>query len=457
MFRKLKLYIMLHLEARNLERAIGNSHFNDLKFAPSAIEGLISESRELHTSITRQWQRKLTDTLVNKAMLLATGIDDIITLSNSITLPAIRNALFKAYGARTSDLGNIITLLCNLNKKVDFDALGFEEANEVYSTAALLNTYGKKLAAETGPSLTLGVIGLLAEKIENFTRNVDDSRVAEDLVIGLAVAKLKGDPRRAVNFVEHFQLTPSHHRFLLAWLDENQLTSSIQAMRFTDAIITHRHYGSHVANRILWKVTEAGIDLNPIHRNKLEKLANPDKGLGDSSISNLIGRLIGTISLHSILERAFDDIFGEPEDGIISDGRNIFDDLESERDSHGLAGLGRILGMVHDMAEDHGFGPSNCATCPDLASCDKPEAAIARRMASSQAKEVVTIPRGPKEEMLRQLEEHLLAAHAENKLDQVLVDGMPALVFIMTHMDIFTPETRNILEAAVTPMAVLDM
>ncbi len=457
MLKKLKLYVMLYLETRNFERAISNSHFSDLKFAPSAIEGLLSESRELHPSITRLWQRKLTDALVNKALLLATGIDDIISLSNGIKLPAIRNALFKAYGARTGDLGNIITLLNNLNKGVNYDTLDFEEANECYSTGALLTTYGRKLAAETGPSLSIGSIGLLAERIENFTRNQDDSRAAEDLVIGLAVAKLKGDPHGAVHFAEHFQLIPSHHRFLSAWLDENQLTSSIQAMRFADAIVTHKLGGSHVASQILRRISEAGIDLGHGLRSKLEKLANPDSGSRDGSIGDLIGRLISTVALHNILERAFDNVFGELEDQPgLSD---IIPGFEDGDDFPGFDGpLPSIFSPMNaDDGEYRGLDITGCFECAKLPSCPAKKASRARealgmsptKTDSSWGSAMIEITEGTEEERIRQLEEHIIKHCEEGTLDMVIINNMPAELFAMMNLEIFTPEGGERIKSAI--------
>jgi hypothetical protein len=442
------------------------------------------------------WQHDLIEAFVAKSMLLVTGIDDVMMLSDRISMAAIRNSLFKAYGTRTRDLGNIITLLNNVWKGIDRGRIKPESRNELNVTAALLYTRGTELAAETGRSLSLGVIGMLAEAIRDTSNDGTDSRAAEDLVISLAVPKVGPDASAAVGFAKSFKLKTGRHRFFLSFLDTYGIANSHQARKIANAVSTSSFHGNEVARKILDIADKARIELGYSLTQKLEKLTIKEK----TGFSGILDGLLG-----SLLGEGLSDLFGNLGEGKMHGmpgmpfglpGMGMFGGLREEGfpgmmlggfggiEDDGLPPLSELM-ELHSMlqslipegkdsisspnpffprgifrGETHNhpsLASSKCFECEELPSCPDRQAAKVREAMGMDAMDpeeghkpkVIAISGDNEEEKLQQLETHLLRICADGDLGRVEINGVPAELFTMLNIEKFSPQARATLQAAI--------
>jgi hypothetical protein len=499
---------MLYLDQRRLKAAIANSSLSKLMFALAAIEGHIWESQGTWPSIAKKWNNELIEAFTAKAMLLVTGIDDIVKVLGTSSHPAIRNSLIKAYAAKTRDIGNIIILLNQLGGNAK-RSISPESRQELQETEAFLIVRSKELAAANWASLTVDSIKLLAEKVQDASGDGSASRAAEDIIIDLAIPQVKHDVPAALEVATAFRLLSARHRFLLAFLNAYGLANSRQARKITDAIDSSSFYGNEVAKKILAIAEETRLELSDNHRQQLERLSIEQKSgftgildMMDGEIGSLFAEVFsdlglgkmhgmpGMMGMMSILDgdlhhvqRAtpfdslFDDLMPGMAGGMPTVLRGGFHRDEDElSDTEALMKLNRLLGgllfegkdsvsspfpffphgILHGETHNHpGAMTDKCTMCPGLPHCPDEKAQMVREamgmpsMGHTRGRQGRTIDiTGTDEEKLRQLEEHLQRICTEGTVDMTVINGMPAELFMILNLDMFSPETRTIIEAA---------
>lgn len=158
--------------------------------------------------------------------------------------------------------------------------------------------------------------------------------------------------------------------------------------------------------------------------------------------------------------------------GMPSSRRGGFHFDDGDATSHDLRSLEELLSSLmgeNDHSSHVSFPPhaflrgethnhpsmaaNKCATCPGLPRCPDRKAQAAReamgmpRAMGGQGRRIDIT--GSDEEKLQQLEEHLQRICAEGTIDMTVINDMPAELFMMLNLNMFSPETQAIIKDAV--------
>lgn len=484
MIRKMKKLISdveAYFYCRGLIREIGNANLYQLRRIANVFD-MHFDKKEL----SRDQAEELVDVWVQKVLLLVNDFNDVEKMLDSVEQGNFYQPLIRAYGERTTSLNSIVRLLNRLWLGVpkNIPPIYFDEYayNDLLDTEFVLAKRAKELSAG---KYGLGHIAELAGLIKDPVGDGRGSRTSEDIVISLALPKLRLDFMGGMDFVRNFKLHASHYRFLKAFVEANGLTLPSQAIKLTDHILTPKLGGKELAQTILRAVNAAPFDISIGLRLKLEAIiAGEDplrlfeggfgSSIGDVLMSSLLDGEVeddGLPSLESIfamqdtleeLGRVFpmagkDSRSGFPSTFSFSpsSGMNFKDVFEgtfggTETHNHPQAGSFKDSSF-RDLFEAIGEqSPDKCLECPRLEGCSLPIAQIVKGIIQGLNPEPDSklIISTSLDDLHERLEQSLIKVLEAGRIGTILINDQEVGDFLAANPGVISQETRQRIYAA---------
>jgi hypothetical protein len=456
---------------RQMKQAIQNANLFLLLSLANSIDWNVDEKE-----FSRDQCEELVDVWVQKVLLLVNDFSQLEKMLESVEDGIFYQPLIRAYGERTKSIDSILRLLDRLWVGVPQNIVPIHFNQDTYQD--LLDTefvLAKRAKVLSAGKFGLGHIAEMAGLIQDRVGDGRGSRVSEDIVIALALPKLKLDFLEAMYFANNFKLQSGVYRFLKAFVEDNGLTLPSQAIKIADHIRTANFGGKELAQTILKAVDEAPFDISEQLREKLEGISGKKSRSRRDGMSAVLSELL----MASLLEEEADEdglprmdsimrtmsLIGMLEDSFPiagKDSRSGFPSLFSFSPSSGI-GFSDVFEDIFGGTETHNHPGSmsfdetqahtlnKCFACSVLDDCPAPEGQMARQVremigAGSDSKIFAATS---EEELLQKMEQGVLEDLEAGKLHEVRIDQMTIWEFLESRPDVFSSEAREKIFAAV--------
>lgn len=407
--------MLLFFPVRRLAQQLQNASLAVLRS-----NSVLTQISELEWPGVSEKQAKMIDDLwLKRVLLLVTGVDDVLAVLDKLEDKLegdLYYQLIEGYGKQVKSIDSIILLLNRLWEHADMASKILKALNadtesmmlKVLDTEFVLAKRAKELSA-TSPAnhYTLGNLEAMAEKIIDAVGDGSGSKTSEDIVIALALPKLKSDFEGGMRLAKSFKELTGRYRFLQAFVAHNGISNSHQVVRLIDELITTSQFGGkELAITVLEAVKTAGIKISELSREKLEAISD--------------GRMGRFIELQGL-----------------SDDSEFDQDLSSDGEFD-IEEMLKVVALLKALSIDFNPGINRSSELAEIHALFK-----GRTHPQAEFRWPLVM-----KNVFAQFEKHLLRHVEQGRIKDVYINKMPVGTFLEKNPELVGPEVRATIQAA---------